>query len=161
MTRTVKEQVKTGFRLAGGIVLFVLSVLFLAYGLDAVWTAVPPGHLVWGAWIGWSELLAAAVLIPTTAHLWLQYFAGCVGFGFLKSLVVIFAGKDWYSPHASFSRLEATEMTFFLVPRSPCSLGLLGNALQLWTESPLPYICSFSSVTAIMLISHFFKPGAG
>jgi hypothetical protein len=114
MTSTVKEQVKTGLRLAGGIVLFVLLVLLLAYGLDAVWSAaVPSGHLVWGAWIGWSELLVAAVLIPLTVHLWLQFFAGCVGFAFLKSVVVIFAGKDWYPPHAFFSRLEATEMAIF------------------------------------------------
>jgi hypothetical protein len=113
MTRTVKKQVETGFRLAGGIVLFVLSVLLLAYGLDAVRSAVPSGHLVWRAWIGWSELLVAAVLIQLTVHLWLQFFAGCVGFAFLKSVVVIFAGKDWYSPHASFSRFEATETAIF------------------------------------------------
>jgi hypothetical protein len=113
MTRTVKEQVKTGLRLAGGIVLFVLSALLLAHGLDAVWSAVPSGHLVREAWIGWSELLVAAVLIPFTVHLWLQFFAGCIGFAFLKSVVVIFAGKDWYSPHAPFSRLEAAEMAIF------------------------------------------------
>jgi hypothetical protein len=113
MTRPVKEQVKTGLRLAGGVVLFVLSVLLLAYGLDAVWLAAPSGHVAWGAWIGLGELLVAAMLIPLTVHLWLQFFAGCVGFAFLKSVVVIFAGKDWYSPHVPFSRLEATEMTIF------------------------------------------------
>jgi len=117
MTRTVEEQVKTGFRLAGGIILFIVSVMLITYGYDAVLSTVQSGHSGWGAWIGWGELLIAAVLIPSTVHLWLQFFAGCAGFAFLKSIVVIFAGKDWYSPHAPFSRLEATEMTIFLVPR--------------------------------------------
>jgi len=38
MSRTVGEQVKTGFRLAGGILSFCASLFLLAYGLDAVWS---------------------------------------------------------------------------------------------------------------------------
>jgi len=53
------------------------------------------------------------VLIPLTMHLWIQFFAGCVAFGILKSLVVIIAGKDWYSPHLPFSRVEAAEIAIF------------------------------------------------
>ena len=114
MSRTVKDQVTTGFRLAGGIVLFAISMLLLASGLDSVWFAAPPsGHLVWSAWVGWGELLAAFVLTIFTAHLWLQFFAGCVGFGLLTSVVVIFLGRNWYSPHEPFSRLEAAEMAVF------------------------------------------------
>ena len=79
MSRTVGEQVKTGFRLAGGILSFCASLFLLAYGLDAVWS---DGHFVSSAWLGWVELSLAAVLIPLTMHLWMQFFAGCVGFGF-------------------------------------------------------------------------------
>jgi hypothetical protein len=101
---------KTGLRLAGGIILFCASLFLLAYGLAAVWSE---GHFVSSAWIGWVELSLAAVLIPLTMHLWIQFFAGCVGFAFLKSLVVAIAGRDWFPPHMAFSRLEASEMALF------------------------------------------------
>jgi hypothetical protein len=110
MSRTVGEQVKTGFRLAGGILSFCASLFLLAYGVDAVWS---DGHFVSSAWLGWVELSLAAVLIPLTMHLWIQFFAGCVGFGFLKSVLVAFAGRDWFPPHLAFSRLEAGEMAVF------------------------------------------------
>ncbi|MGB8061865.1 MAG: hypothetical protein WCF26_08225 [Candidatus Sulfotelmatobacter sp.] len=109
MSRTVGQQVKTGFRLAGGILSFCASLFLLAYGLDAVWS---DGHLV-SSWLGWVELSLAAVLIPLTMHLWIQFFAGCVAFGFLKSVIVTIAGRDWFPPHLAFSRLEAAEMAFF------------------------------------------------
>ena len=72
------------------------------------------GHFVWSAaWLGWVELSLAAVLILLTTHLWVQFFAGCVGFGFLKTVVVAIAGRDWFPPHLAFSRLEAAEMALF------------------------------------------------
>lgn len=110
MSRTVGEQVKTGFRLAGGIILFCASLFLLTYGVDAVWS---DGHLVSSAWLGWVELSLAAVLIPLTMDLWIQFFAGCVLFGFLKSVLVTIAGRDWFPPRLPFSRLEAAEMAFF------------------------------------------------
>ena len=110
MSRTVREQVKSGFRLAGGILSFCASLFLLAYGLDAVWSE---GHFVSSAWLGWVELSLAAVLIPLTMHLWMQFFAGCVCFGFLKTVVVAIAGRDWFPPHLAFSRLEAAEMAVF------------------------------------------------
>jgi len=110
MSRTVGEQVRSGFRLAGGVLLFCASLFLLAYGLDAVWS---DGHFVSSAWFGWVELSLAAVLIPLSMHLWLQFFAGCVGFGFLKSVIVAIAGRDWFPPHLAFSRLEAVEMALF------------------------------------------------
>jgi hypothetical protein len=110
MSRTVREQVKTGFRLAGGILSFCASLFLLAYGLDAVWSG---GHFLSSAWLGLVELSLAAVLIPLTMHLWIQFFAGCVLFGFLKSVIVAIAGRDWFPPHFAFSRLEAAEMAFF------------------------------------------------
>ena len=108
--RTVGEQVKTGFRLAGGIILFCASVFLLAYGLDGVWS---DGHFVWSASMAWAELFLAAALIPLTTHLWIQFFGGCVALGFLKSIVVAIAGRDWFPPHLPFSRLEAAEMAVF------------------------------------------------
>lgn len=71
------------------------------------------GHLGPSAWLGWVELFLAAVFIPLTMHLWMQFFAGCVGFGFLKAVIVAIAGRDWFPPHLAFSRLEAAEMALF------------------------------------------------
>ena len=110
MARTVGEQIKTGFLLAGAFLSFCASLVLLAYGLDAVWSH---GHFVSSAWLGWVELALAAVLIPLTMHLWIQFFAGCVAFGFLKSVPVTIAGRDWFPPHLAFSRPEAAAMAFF------------------------------------------------
>jgi hypothetical protein len=110
MSRAVREQITSGFRLVGRIVLFCVLLFLLAYGLNAVWS---DDHFVWSAWAGWAELFLAAALIPLTMHLWIQFFAGCVAFGFLKSLLVTIAGRDWFPPHLPLSRLEAAEMVFF------------------------------------------------
>lgn len=110
MSRTIGEQVKSGFRLAGGILSFCASVFLLAYGLDAV---LADGHFASSAWLRWLELFLAAVLIPLTMHLWIQFFAGCVAFAFVKAIVIIIAGRDWIPPHLAFSRLEAAEMALF------------------------------------------------
>lgn len=107
MQCTVGAQVKAGFRLAGRILPFCASLFLLAYGMDAVRS---DGHFVPSAWLGWVELSFAAVLIPVTMHLWVQFFAGCLGLGFLKTVIVAIAGRDWFPPHFPFSRLEATEM---------------------------------------------------
>jgi len=63
---------------------------------------------------GQTYNLSAAVLIPVTMHLWMQFFAGCVGFGFPKAVIVVIAGRDWFPPHLAFSRLDAAEMAMFL-----------------------------------------------
>jgi len=75
-----------------------------------VWSG---GHFVSSAWPGWVELSLAAMLILLTMHLWIQFFAGCVAFGFLKSVIGTIAGRDWFPPHLAFSRLEAAQMAFF------------------------------------------------
>lgn len=110
MSRTADEQVKSGFRLAGGVLAFFASLFLLAYGLDAVRSH---GRLFLSAWIGWVELSLAAILIPLTMHLWIQFFAGCVGLGFLTSVLVAIGGRDWFPPHLALSRPEAAEMALF------------------------------------------------
>ncbi len=150
MSRTVRELVKTGFLLAGGMLSFCASLFLLAYGLDAVWSE---GHFVSSAWLGWVELSLAAVLIPLTMHLWMQFFAGCVGFGFLKTVVVAIAGRDWFPPHLAFSRLEAAEMAlFFGSSRSFGWQGLLGPDRSFPTGLPSPCTCSLSSGIATIPI---------
>ena len=108
MSRT--EQVKSGFRLAGGIILFCLSLFLVAYGLDAVWS---DGHFVSSAWLGWVELSLAAVLIPLTMHLWIKFLAGCIALGLVKSVLVTIAGRDWFPPYLPSSRVQAAAMAFF------------------------------------------------
>lgn len=78
--------------------------------MDAVWQG---GHFVSSAWLGWVELSLAVVLIPLTMHLWIQFFGGCVGFGFLTSVVVVITGSNWFSPHLPFSQVEAAEIAFY------------------------------------------------
>src|SRR5512133_2686140 len=108
--RSIGEQARSGFRLAGGVLAFCTGLFLLAYGYDAVWQ---DGHFVSSAWLGWVELSLAAVLIPLTMHLWIQYFAGCAVVAFLKSVWVTITGQEVYRPYLPFSRLEAAEMALF------------------------------------------------
>jgi len=135
--------------LAGGIILFCASLFLLAYGLAAVWSE---GHFVSSAWIGWVELSLAAVLIPLTMHLWIQFFAGCVGFAFLKSLVVAIAGRDWFPPHMAFSRLEASEMALFFGATFIWLARFANPDRSLPTGSQSPCTCSVSWAIATILI---------
>ncbi len=113
MARTVKEQVQSGLQLAGGIVLFVICLLLVAYGLDSVWPDSSSSHAGSSGWVGWVELTSAAFLIPFTMHLWLQFFAGCSLFACLNAIWVLFAGKGLHLPHPLYSRLEAIEVGVF------------------------------------------------
>src|SRR5262245_32671861 len=115
MSRTIEEQIQSGVKLAGGIVLFAVCILLLTYGLDAVWPDVRSGHSGWLTWIGWVELLSAFVLIPLTMHLWLQFFAGCSLFGVLNGIWAAVIGRSWHSPHTPISRFEAIEITLFFL----------------------------------------------
>src|SRR5437660_345252 len=112
MTRTAKEQVNSGLRLASGIVLFAICLVLVAHGLDSV----SPAFLEQGissSRIGWVELAMAALLIPATMHLWVQFFAGCSLFACLNAIWVMFTGRGLHVLHRFYSRSEALEIGFF------------------------------------------------
>ncbi|MGD0567522.1 MAG: hypothetical protein ABSA78_03880 [Candidatus Sulfotelmatobacter sp.] len=113
MKPSTKRQIKNGLRIGGGIGAFWIAAMLVGVTLDGLQDA--PGHLrLWpdGAIAGGLLALAAAILV-LTARIWIIYIAGCLLFAIPKVIAVIVSGKDFYSPHGPFSRLEAAELLVF------------------------------------------------
>lgn len=109
MNQSVKEQVKSGLRLGGGLAVFLVAMAPLVDGLRRVVWAAPPHQLLWSDPISWVELIVAAVLLASTAQVWVQYLAGCMVFACVKGVVIFAAGTP-------ISRTETAGLVFvFLV----------------------------------------------
>jgi hypothetical protein len=67
MSRSVKEQVKSGLRLGGGLAVFLVAMAPLVDGLRRVVWAAPSHQLLWSP-IGLAELIVAAGLLVSTAQ---------------------------------------------------------------------------------------------
>jgi len=91
MSQSVKEQVKSGLRLGGGLAVFLIAMAPLADGFRRIVWAAPPHQLLWSP-IGVAELIVAAGLLVSTAHLWVHYFGGCILFGTIKGCFALMAG---------------------------------------------------------------------
>jgi len=114
MEQTMKEQVKSGIRLGIGCGSFLVAAMLLSAGMGrVVWSAVAPYHIVWREPIGWAELLAAAVILFSTADVWWQLLAGYMFVGCVKGVVVFITGRDLFSPHSAFPRLESAGLAVF------------------------------------------------
>jgi hypothetical protein len=115
MGRSVKEQVKSGLRLGGGLAVFFVAMAPLVDGLRRVVWAAPPHKLVWSP-IGWVELIVAATLMVPTAKIWMQWAAGCMLFGSIKGVFMLIMGGP-------ISRSELAVPVIFCV----ASLVLMGS----------------------------------
>jgi hypothetical protein len=91
MGRSVKQQIKSGLRLGGGLAVFFLAMAPLVDGLRRVVWAAPPHQLVWSP-IGWAELIVAAALMVSTATMWMQWAAGCMLFASIKGAFMLTMG---------------------------------------------------------------------
>lgn len=104
MGQSVKEQVKSGLRLGGGVAVFFLAMAPLVDGLRRVVWAAPQHQLVWSP-IGCLELVVAAALLVPTARVWMYLIAGCMLIGSIKGVLVFMAG-------APIPRLETAGLVF-------------------------------------------------
>jgi hypothetical protein len=116
MKPSTKKQIKNGLRMGGGIGAFWIAAMLVGVTLDG-FQSEAPGHLrFWpdGAIAG-GLLALAAVILVLTARVWVIYLAGCFLLAIPKVLTVIVSGRDFYSPHGPFSRLEAAELLLFFL----------------------------------------------
>jgi len=124
MGRSVKEQVKSGLRLGGGLAVFFVALAPLVAGLRRVVWAAPPRHLVWSEPIGWVELIVAATLLVLMAQVWMQWFAGCLLFGIVKGVFMLLAGGP-----IPRSELAIPVVFFVATLVLMASIGLRGTTL--------------------------------
>jgi hypothetical protein len=147
--RTVREQVKSGFRIAGAIILsfLVFAGLVISAGYLVTPNNGPPFskfHL-----LGGLSLVALATLLFLTTRIWAQWLIGILGYCFLKLLIGGFiVGLDrkivtFYLLYL----LAAIALTFRHVRRKPTGterIGLVGFvvgiAFAMKYESYLPLL---------------------
>ena len=145
MHGTAKEQAKSGLRLGLGIGLFLIAGMLLGNGMQrVVWSASPPHYLIWPEPIGWLELVGGATILLSTAGVWWQLLAGAMVLGAVKSLVVLFTGRDMFAPHAPFPHVQALELLIFATVSVALMARLRKNPLAAMDRVALTvYLFSF------------------
>jgi len=92
MGEAVKRQIKSGLRVGGGIGSLLIAMLPLGDGFRRLWLTTVPYHFSFSA-IGCIELLLAAAILMTTAHLWLPYFGGCMVLAIFQGVLMLITGN--------------------------------------------------------------------
>jgi hypothetical protein len=114
MGRSAKEQISSGIHLAIGAASFLAAMVLVGDGMSrTVWGTVATYHIVWRDPIGLAELMAAALILFSTADIWWQILAGYMFIGSVKGVLIFVTGRDLFAPHDPFSRLESAELTMF------------------------------------------------
>jgi hypothetical protein len=115
MKPATKKQIKNGLRVGGQLGLFFVAAMIFGIAIDGIEAGA--GHLKpWPEGVIAAGLIAlATMLLLFTVRVWSLYIAGCLLFAIPKCLIVIMSGRDFYSPHAPFSRLLAGELLLFAV----------------------------------------------
>jgi hypothetical protein len=114
MKPSTKKQIKNGLRVGGGIAAFWIAAMLIGISMEGLQSAAP-GHLrLWPDAVVAGGLIAlASAIMMLTARIWVLYLAGCLLVAIPKCLIAIASGRDFYSPHGPFSRLEAAEIAMF------------------------------------------------
>ena len=167
--RTVGEQIRSGFRLAGWILLTLAFIsLVLASTASVVGNAngnyTQPIHRLLGA----CGLLATSTVMFITVRRWAKWFVGALGYMILKVAVSLLLGRTPSVPSITRPRLEFLEFLVVLVlaillcaryltptPRTVETVGLVGLVIALsFTviyDSSLPILAGVAVLGMIQL----------
>lgn len=140
--------------MGGGIGAFWIAAMLIGISMEGL-QSVAPGHLrLWPDVVGAGGLIALAVgIMMLTARIWVLYLAGCLLVAIPKCLIVIASGRDFYSPHGPFSRLEAAEIALFSLGSLFLMYRILANHVPTMLDRMMFtfYVVSF----AFALSGHF------
>jgi hypothetical protein len=145
---STKKQIKSGLRLGGGMGASLIAAMLIGISVDGLQSAAPRHLQLWpDAAVAGGLFALATVILMLTSRVWVIYLAGCLLFAIPKCVIVIMSGRDFYSPHGPFSRLEAAELLLFFV----VSLFLMYRMLA----SHIPTILDRLAIT-LYLVSFVF-----
>ncbi len=101
MGSTTRKQIRSGLRLGVGAGGFLIAAILIGNGGDRI-IASTASHQI--AWVGWAELVLAAVILLLTAHVWFLLLGGYMLFGAIKGLFLFATGS--FPSHGFSTRLE-------------------------------------------------------
>jgi hypothetical protein len=163
--RTVGEQIRSGFRLAGWVLLtlaFIFLVLASTASLVGKGNHTQPIHRL----LGVCGLLAASVAMFITVRRWAKWFVGVLGYMILKLAVSLLLGRTPSLPSITRPRVVFLEFLVVLAfalllcarylthtPRTVETVGLVGLVIALsfsvMCDSSLPI---FAGVVVLGMI---------
>ncbi|MGA2630822.1 MAG: hypothetical protein ABSG54_11485 [Terriglobia bacterium] len=112
MEKTTKQQIVSGLRVGGCLGAFLIGGMLMGNGLGRI-VGEGSRQVVWADWIGWAELVLAAVILLLTARVWLMLLGGYLLFGSLKSLILFATGS--FPSHGFSTRVEPLALVFYCV----------------------------------------------
>jgi hypothetical protein len=165
--RTIGEQIKSGFRLAGWILLtlaFICLVLVSTAFLAGKGNHTQPTYRL----LGLCGLLATATAMFITVRRWAKWFVGVLGYMILKLAVSLLLGRTPSVPSVTRPRLVFLEFLVVLVfalllcarylthtPRTVETVGLVGLVIALSFsviyDSSLPIVAGVAVLGIIQL----------
>lgn len=165
--RTVGEQIKSGFRLAGWVLLtlaFIFLVLISTASLAGKGDYTQPIYRV----LGLCGLLATSAVMFITVRHWVKWFVGVLGYMVVKTAISLLLGFTPSAPSITRPRLVSLEFLVVLVfatvlcarylthiPRTVETVGLVGLVITLGFsviyDSSLPILAAVTVLGMIQL----------
>jgi hypothetical protein len=171
--RTIREQINSGFRLAGWILLtFALFVVLL--GSAFLLTAQGGNPTVFHRFLGICGLVSIATAMFFSVRYWAQWFVGLLGYLIFKTAISILLGRTPSVPSIVRPRLVILEYLVTSVaamwlcfryssrvPRRIETLGLIGLvisfAFAIVYDSPVPVLIGLSLLGSAQLVEYWWR----
>ena len=165
--RTIGEQIKSGFRLAGWVLL-TLAFIFLVLASTALLVGKSNHTQPIPRLLGVCGLLATSTVMFITVRRWAKWFVGALGYMILKLAVSLLLGFTLSVPSISRPRLVFLEFLMVVVvatvlcaryltytPRAIETVGLVGLVIALSfsmvCDSSLPILAGVTVLGLIQL----------
>ncbi len=124
--RTIKSQVKAGFRRAGALLLGFAWLGLVFGGLAIAFTPSPHPPVV-----GWLLLIAAALVLIAIMDRWVGVFSALLAYGIIGGIVTIVSGHAVNHPEVPVPRLYAVIMTLLIAGSAVVSFTFTKRKLGL------------------------------
>jgi hypothetical protein len=111
MDKAIKRQISSGLRIGASLGSFLIAGILMGNGLGRILGSAGSHQIAWADWIGWAELVLAAVILLLTARIWLILLGGYLLFAALKSFVVFATGS--FPSHGFSTRVEPLALAFY------------------------------------------------
>jgi len=122
--KTVREQIKNGFRRTG-VWLLGFAWLFLVFGGLAIITTTPPPSRL----LGWGLLGIAALVLVFTMNKWVKVFPGLLAYGVLSCILMLMNGHAVNHVEVPVSKLEAAVLIVFFAAATGLSFTFTKDKL--------------------------------
>jgi hypothetical protein len=121
---TVKSQVKSGFRLAGNVVLTIATAGLLVVGVGDVFFPIgvrPESFSTGSQAFGWLYLIVATIIMIWKMDRWVIILPGILGYAALGGILATVSGRLPNNPPTPIPRTNAALITVLLLANSAVS----------------------------------------